>query len=204
MSKKLEHSAIAICFLVLCCFLSAPVRADVQQYAHLTFQSGATFSGTIDFTSNYTQITGVNGTLYGYQYGTFGYSGAGSETLSWIWYQGTNFVTSGGNVFGTSLMDGPSGVYTFGPGGYYNWVNFSYDYTNAPNLALATGATFWDGYQYYVPNSVDGDFPSYGVYSDPLVSGTVSPTPEPGTLLLLGSGLTALAGIASRRRIKRT
>ena len=158
-------------------FLGQAAKADQMEYVSLAFQSGATFKGVVDFSNDWSQLTGVAGTLTGYESGTSGYVGAGTDPISWIWYPGNNFAGVGGNVFGSWLMDGSNYF------DYHNFISFTYDYTNAPNLTLQPG----DGYGINID------------YQDPMVSGKVSPTPEPGSLLLLGTGILGVAGMAFRK-----
>jgi hypothetical protein len=67
-----------------------------------------------------------------------------------------------------------------GFGDYSNFIAFTYDYTNAPSLALDNAGNI----------GVDVDFQDF------LVSGSITPTPEPGSIFLLGSGLLGLAGLS--------
>lgn len=151
-----------------------PAYADQVRGLNMTFQSGAVFTGNVSFTDDFTSVTGVNGTLYGYQYGSYGYTGTGSDLISWVWFPGTNF--SGDPVFGTFLMDGTSFT------DYYNFISFTYNYNAAPNLIFANVA---------YGNGVD--------YVDPMVDGSINPVPEPSTLSLLVAG--ALGWIARRKVI---
>jgi hypothetical protein len=176
--KTLSIIALAVAGTVS----AATAKADPVEYVQLTFASGAHFSGDVTFAPGYTSVEGVTGTLTGYQYGTNGFIGSGSETIDWAWYPGANYA-SGNDIFGAFLVDGPPGDYTYGAPGYTNWIAFTYDYSGAPSLVFS-GA----GYG----NEID--------YNDPLVSGSITATPEPNTLLLLASGLVGLA-FTMRRKI---
>lgn len=160
--------------------LALPAFADQTQYVDMTFQNGATFVGTINFADDFQSVTGVNGILSGYQYGVTDYVGSGSDTMSWIWYPGNNFAPVG-TTFGTFLMDGTG--YT----DYTHWISFTYDYSAAPQLTFASV-----GYG----NVVDYQNPAV---STSLLSGQISAVPEPSSLLLLGSGLAAAAGVLRRK-----
>jgi hypothetical protein len=85
-------------------------------------------------------------------------------------------------MFGTYLVDGTPGDYAYGAPGYTNWIAFTYDYSGAPGLVFNNS-----GYG----NEID--------YNDPMVSGYVSATPEPGSLLLFGTGLVGLAFLLRRK-----
>jgi hypothetical protein len=74
-----------------------------------------------------------------------------------------------------------------GFGEYSNVIAFTYDYTNAPALVLDTA----------------GDIGVEVDYDDPLVNGSITPTPEPSTMLLLGSGLLGLAAFVRRKSLQR-
>jgi hypothetical protein len=177
-----KRALIAFLLAVVNAVVASPARADNIETVTMTFQSGATFSGTVDLSNDFSTVTGVAGTLYGYQFGAFGYVGSGSDTISWVYDQGTNFAT-GTNLFGTFLMDGTPGPGTpnFLGAVFTNLITFDYNYGSAPNLTFAqidactTGPT--------LGNCVN--------FVDPMVTGTISPVPEPGTvsLLLLGIGL---------------
>jgi hypothetical protein len=72
----------------------------------------------------------------------------------------------------------------------------SYDIPTSGNYYLEFGATNWVDTLYDTGLAVDGVTIGGQSISPPPVSGV---TPEPSTLVLLGSGLLGLAGIAKRR-----
>jgi len=181
---------------VLALSLSAPAKADNTEYVNLTFQSGATFVGTLNFTNDYKQITGVSGTLTDYMSAPYdpnapitevdGYLNrqvGSSDYFSWIYQPGTNSASNSGD-FGTYLMDGT------GEADYLNLIAFTYVVNGTPTLTFALDDN--DG---NLANTSGVDVN----YDDPLVSGSITPTSEPSSLLLLGSGLVGLAGLVRRK-----
>ena len=165
-------------------------KADNVDNVNLTFASGATFSGTVDFANDYSYITGVNGTLYGYQSGITGYQGSGSDVIDWVWATTNQSGVATPNVFGTWLMDGISPTWS-------NFIGFSYDYTNAPTLVIDNFVPTTDNIGNTAWNAIN--------YTDALTGGSINfaystnATPEPSSFLLLGSGLVGLAGMVRRK-----
>ena len=188
MLSRLKTLAM-VALVVAGCVAAAPAKADPVETVNMTFLSGATFSGTVTFAPGYSEPEAVTGILTGYQYGTIGYAGSGSDVIDWVWEEGFNYSTTP-DVFSTWLMDGPVDDYS----AFTNYIGFTYNYSGAPSLTFDSNPA--DGYPGYVNNAINGngDF-------DPLVSGSIgsSVTPEPGTFLLLGSGLLGFAGMVRRR-----
>jgi hypothetical protein len=190
---KLRGMVFALTLAVAICFAASAAKADQNDAVSMLFQSNATFSGTVTFADDYSSITGVNGILTGYQYGTTGYLGSGSDPISWVYSPVTNFAADPGN-FSNYLMDGtPTST-------FFNVILFSYNYSGGfPVFAATDSAFFFSG-----TTPVNGINPDTFLGSaDPIVSGTILPTPEPSSLLLLGAGLASLLGAASKKRLAR-
>ncbi|HEX7159400.1 MAG TPA: NF038132 family protein [Edaphobacter sp.] len=89
-----------------------------------------------------------------------------------------------------SPLGGSSGACFAAGCGYTGWVLSSYTIPTAGNYSLEFGVTNWLDEAFDTGMAIDGV----------TVGGVPIPTvPEPSTLLLFGSGLVTLAGIARRR-----
>jgi hypothetical protein len=145
-----------------------------------TFASGAKFTGLVTFLDDYSNVSAVDGWLTG---GTYG-----NDYISWIWDPSPagNYASGFGPQYGGNfLMDGPAD----GSNSVY-LITFTWDFSNAPNLVLASpGGTLAE----YGGNNVS--------YSDPLVSGSIDTiVPEPATSALMAGGVLAMAAAWRRRR----
>lgn len=161
--------------------MSTSAHATRLETLSLAFQSGATFSGTVSFTNDYTAITGIDGILTGYSATDFSYvGGAATDHISWILNPGYNYnYSSDPNVFATYAFDGAAGDFT----SVNNQLTIAYDFSAAPNLVLAAVG---DG------NTVN--------YTDVQVSGGFSPVPLPGAFPMFAAALAGVATCAQRRR----
>jgi hypothetical protein len=187
MKKSNCLKATALYTMLTFAIFAAPAQASVVQSVNMTFQSGATFSGQVTFANDFSIVEAVTGTLNGYQFGTNGYLGSGSDSINWVWSNGANF-SSGADNYSTFLMDGPGSGYS-NSGIYSNWIQFAYNYSGAPNLTFTSGVSY-------------GAYDNYVDYQDPLVSGSIGAVPEPGSLTLLGLGFTSMGAFVWMKRRK--
>jgi hypothetical protein len=175
-----------------------------------TSPSGSSFtapagSGTVTVSTNGTFIGYVAGSgwqggftdgdnlLFTYQgsYMQFDFSGAvhGFGTQTWF-----NYPPSGQLTFSTYLGGVLNGYFAYSTGGGYDC-----------NCDQATffGAINSGGFDRVVIDATvqDGGNPfEFAINDVTLNEGTIGPVPEPASLLLLGTGITSLAGFVRRRR----
>ncbi|MGD0682922.1 MAG: PEP-CTERM sorting domain-containing protein [Terracidiphilus sp.] len=193
MLKSLRNLAV-VALAVIGLAAASSAKADPTEILNMTFESGATFSGIVTFAPDYSSIEAVTGTLTDYQYGTYGYTGTGSDSINWIINE-LNLATPAtpGDIYGNFLLDAQPNSF-WSCTSCFNIIDFTYDYTNAPVLVFDNNPDdLFSGE--YVPNAVNGGI-------DPMVSGSLSstsPVPDPSSLWLLGSGLAGLAGLVRRK-----
>jgi hypothetical protein len=170
--------SLTLAALTAAALTAAVAHADVTDDLFLTYQSGATFNGTVVLSNDFSTILSFNGILNGYDASITGFQGAGFSDL----------ISDGGvppfnlnlspNTFVCQLFDGPFGN---------NWLEFGYSYDSSGFTLLPGGAE---------PNPQLGLLGYNNVnFTDAMVSAAV---PEPGTPALLALGLLGLA--AGRRR----
>lgn len=216
-------SLAALAIGVLALTMSAvPARADAIDFNYLngTITTGA--GGVVTGTVNSTVTVSRNGTTvlccytipatFTFTTGTF-IGGNGTTTTPYMWNAGGSITvtTTGGMVNGVSLASSTlfSGAFA-GPetavvNGTTAGLNGMFVLGNI-NSALAAALNMPTGaYSGIMQNNLSITSFVNGVPATAsLASGdlTVTPTPEPGTLILFGSGLLGIAGIARRYLLK--
>jgi len=159
-------------------------RASVVESVNMNFQSGATFSGLMTFADDFSSISAVTGTLFGYS-STFGayYQPDTSTNITWLFNHGTNQSSAPG-TFSEYLLDGQD----LGANSWHaNTLYFEYDYSD-PSALVVTSNT-------YVYNTSFSP-----INHDILVSATISAVPEPSTWAMIILGFAGIGTVAYRRR----
>jgi hypothetical protein len=188
---SLKRIFFVLALVVAIGFVASQARADQTDSVTMTFASGASFNGTVSFSSVDNTLTGVNGVLSGYLDGAVG-PGVGSDPITWVYAPGSNYSTLPN--FTNFLMDTASFTYS----SLFNWIEFTYTFSGGvPSFADPSFAP--DGMGNSVQYIGVDNFGSPVTVSDPMVSGAIS-TPEPSSLFLLGAGLATLLGAASKKR----
>src|ERR1017187_2884073 len=121
--KKLFFLSILILGLAL------SGSASTVQTIQETFLSGAVFNGTLTFTSDFSNLTAVDGWLTGGPYG--------NDHIDWIWDPTVNWAAGVGPQYGGNyLMDGT----TCGNecGSYQNLIELTWDFSGAPHIVIAS------------------------------------------------------------------
>ena len=114
----------SIFFTLLLTCVSFGVQASQIRQVTETFSSGATFDGQVTFTSDFSNVTAVDGWLVG---GTYG-----ADHINWIWNPSANFG-GGASLGGNFLMSGVQPAWT-------NFVTFTWNYSDTNNLTFASGS----------------------------------------------------------------
>ena len=154
----------------------------------LGYTSGSANIGSFTMTDNYIGLTQlfVDGNPVAIP--AVNYFGGGPQTFGpGITWSSTNVFNQGGSVFGLT------GVYSFA-------ANGKWDGGLGPMIGLNDSFDIW-GVSDTMTFSFASPVTSFSAFFN-YVPGSYTPTPEPGTLVMLGSGVIGLAGVL-RRKINR-
>jgi PEP-CTERM motif len=214
-----------IASLTILCLMLAAVPASAQVLYDDGPINGMTDAWTINFgyvlADSFTLLN--NSTVGGFNFGVWEYPGDRLTSVDWL----ITSEPVGGNVYGSGTASGKNLTDQFISVNQYNYEIDKITVTGL-NLPLLSGKTYWLNLEnamvlngdpvYWDENSgagckgddgMGGGCPSQassgGVGSDPAesfdINGTSGggTTPEPGSFILLGSGILGLAGVLRRK-----
>ena len=176
-----KMKSIAAATILATAFAAQPASAAIVLPVETTYANGARFAGLVTFADDFSRILDVDGILYGYGYfgrtgASYTYNATRSSVISWVWNGGSDYA-AGASIYGTYLMSGTN------TGNYGSFIQFGYDFSNAPNLNFTSTGSF--------PNTVNNTVAFTG-------GGIVGGVPEPATWLLFILGFAGI-GIMLRR-----
>jgi PEP-CTERM motif-containing protein len=204
--------------VILCLALAAfPAWAQDWNYDNGPI-NGIADAWTINFGYLVSDTFVAGGTVTGFQFGVWEFPGDAVSSVDWS----ITTAENGGTVIGSGTASGKNVTDKFISSNEYNYVidlitvtglnvatSASTQYwLNLQNAAVANGdPVFWDenggkgcggtGCPSSASESAVGTIPSEAF----TVSGGGGTTPEPGSILLFGSGILALAGLLRRKLV---
>lgn len=206
----LALSPFAFCGSGSCSYTISSTQAELYgctsaDTSFNNFQSSSTGSVSSFLYQPASTFTGATDTATS----SFTFAPSSTTSSSSFFQSSTSSGTSSSSFFGPSSYTGSSSSYTFGPSSYtsgpssFTFAGNSFDSTNGCQTGCPD--TYYTG-----PVLPLGDNPTVTGSSLSLLGGdpasiSLDPptgTPEPASLLLIGSGLAALVGLRLRRRAR--
>lgn len=192
---------VILAFAGACLLAALPASADDAVPVYLTLGNGAVFSGTLTFSdSTFSDLLGVDATLTDYELGHKGYAGPPYvDDIDFVIDAGSPALIGGGTIFKVADNDTLLGLLK------RNTITLQLNTSSDPptiiddlSITLPRGGS--ETIYLTGANIVANDVNPSGQQVDAPNGGNLAP--EPGSGLLLGSGLTGLALLMMRRAVK--
>jgi hypothetical protein len=194
---KILRTLAIVAFACTCLFAAVQANAEDVVPVYLTLQNGAVFSGTLTFSNNtFTDLTAVNATLTDYELGHKGFDGTGVDDIDFVINSGSPGLGGGRDI---EVADCHS--LTLQCILDQNNITLDLDISNNPPTVIDNTVITLPivGKETVYLSGADlgaNDFDPTGQQVDAPNDSPIAP--EPGSFVLLGTGLAGLAALAMR------